>query len=72
MGYSETPTESLTMNRFIDNLKAQAEQNPVVVLGVAAALFSSTAKLMDANTARVSAKTHAREVDRRIAMQNYK
>lgn len=56
------------MNRFVQNLKAQAEANPIVAIGVAAALLTAAGKLMDANTARSAAKTHSREIDRRIAM----
>lgn len=59
------------MKKFIDNLKAQAEANPVAALFAAAAVFTATSKLLDANTARTSAKTHAREIDRRIA-RSYK
>jgi hypothetical protein len=54
------------MKKFIDNLKAQAEANPLVAIAVAAALFTATSKLLDANTARVSAHTYAKEIDRRI------
>lgn len=54
------------MQQFINNLKKQAEDNPIVALGVGAAVVSALGKLLDANTGRVSAKTHAREVDRRI------
>lgn len=54
------------MKKFVDNLKRQAEENPMVALFIAAGTVTACAKLMDANTARVSAKTHAREVDRRI------
>lgn len=60
------------MQKFIDNLKRQAEDNPVLVMGVTAALLQSAAKVMDANTQRSYAKTHAREVDRRIAAQSYR
>lgn len=56
------------MNKFWNNLKAQAEANPVLVLGVAAAVLTASAKLIDSNTQRSYAKTHAREVDRRVAM----
>lgn len=56
------------MKKFIDNLKRQAEENPLVALAAAAALFTATGKLMDANTARMAARTHAAEVARRIAM----
>lgn len=54
------------MNKFWNNLKAQAEANPVAVLIVAALVITATSKLLDANTQRSYAKTHAREVDRRI------
>lgn len=54
------------MEKFINNLKRQAAENPVVALGIAAALLTAMSKVMDSNTSRVSARTHAREVDRRI------
>jgi hypothetical protein len=57
---------SLKDNRFVQNLKRQAEENPVVVMVATAALLTATAKLLDANTQRSYAKTHAREVERRI------
>lgn len=53
--------------KFVDNLVAQASDNPLVAFGVAAAFITATGKLLDANTARVAAKTHAKEVARRIA-----
>lgn len=56
-----------SQQRFINNLKRQAEENPIVMLGVAAAVITATSKLMDSNTARLAAKTHAKEVARRIA-----
>jgi hypothetical protein len=58
------------MKKFIDNLKAQAEANPLAAMAAAALLFTATAKLLDANTARSSARTHALEVNRRIANSN--
>lgn len=54
------------MNKFWNNLKAQAEANPVATLIAAAMLVTATSKLLEANTQRSYAKTHAREVDRRI------
>lgn len=35
-------------NRFVENLTHQAEDNPVLALGVAAALFTSLSKLVNA------------------------
>lgn len=46
-------------------LKEQAEDNPVLVAGVAAGLLGAFAKLLDANTNRQNAKTWRREVKRR-------
>jgi len=36
------------MERFLENLKLQAEENPMAALGVAAALFHGAAKLLNA------------------------
>lgn len=60
------------MEKFVANLKAQIEANPIVAIGVAAALLTATSKLMDANTQRSYAKTHALEVNRRLAAQALK
>lgn len=54
------------MNKFWNNLKAQAEANPIYAMGAAALVLTAVSKLLDANTQRSYAKTHAREVDRRI------
>lgn len=56
----------LKTNRYVQNLKRYAEENPIVVVFAAAALITAGAKLMDANTQRSYAKTHAREVERRM------
>jgi hypothetical protein len=53
-------------SKFVQNLKRQAEENPVVVLAISAAVITATAKLMEANTQRSYARTHAREVERRM------
>jgi hypothetical protein len=47
-------------DRFINNLAHQAEENPVLALGVAAALFTSLSKL-------VNAAAWKKEVARRAA-----
>lgn len=57
--------EKIKNSRFVQNLKRQAEENPVYVLFAAAALFTATAKLMDANTQRGYKKAHMREIERR-------
>jgi hypothetical protein len=35
------------MNEFVENLKHQAEENPLVALGIAAALLTATSKLVN-------------------------
>lgn len=54
------------MNDFIDNLKHQAEENPVLALGVAAALITATSKLLDSIGNTRNSKAWDREVARRI------
>lgn len=60
----------MNQQKFVNNLKRQIEENPLVALGVAVALITATSKLMDANTARSAARTHALEVARRVAMSH--
>lgn len=54
------------MKKYWENLKTAAEENPLYALAAAALLITACSKIMDANTQRSYAKTHAREVDRRI------
>ena len=60
------------MNKFYENLKRQATENPVYAVVAAAVLITAVSKLMDANTQRSYAKTHAREIDRRSVMSSHK
>lgn len=53
------------MDKIIARLKQQAEENPVVVIGVGAALLQGISKLMNANSARKNSKTYKREIARR-------
>lgn len=54
------------MKKFVNNLKRQAEENPMAALFIAGGVIAATAKLMDANTSRVNSKAWAKEVDRRM------
>ena len=47
------------MDKFLANLQAQAEENPIAALGVAAALLHGAAKLLNANA-------WSKEVNRRV------
>jgi hypothetical protein len=53
------------MDRFIDNLKHQAEENPVLAMGVAAALITAVSKLIDSSSNARNSKAWAQEVHRR-------
>lgn len=53
------------MQKFINNLKRQAEDNPVVALGAGAVFIQAVSKLLSTNTQRKNAKTWAKEVNRR-------
>lgn len=54
------------MNEFLTNLQRQAEENPVIALGVAAGLITAISKLIDSSGNSRNSKAWAREVDRRI------
>lgn len=53
------------MSRFVDNLKNQAEDNPMLAVGIGAAAVTAVTKLLNANTGRRNAKTWKKEVNRR-------
>jgi hypothetical protein len=47
------------------NLKRQVEDQPLIAAGIAAALLSGAAKLINANSTRKNSNTWRREVKRR-------
>lgn len=53
------------MEKFLENLKHQAEENPVLAMGVAAGLLTAISKLLDANTNARNSKSWDRETKRR-------
>lgn len=54
------------MDKFLANLKRQAEENPVLALGVAAAVITAVSKLIDANGRAKGSRAYARQVDYRV------
>ena len=54
------------MNRFLENLQHQAEENPIVALGVAAALLTAMSKFRAVQIDAKNSKAWAKEVDRRV------
>lgn len=53
------------MNEFIDNLKRQAAENPVVAVVVAAGLITAISKLVDSTGNARNSRAWAQEVRRR-------
>lgn len=53
------------MKKYIDNLKRQAEENPVAALAVGAIVITAVAKLLRATTETRNSRTWEKEVDRR-------
>lgn len=53
------------MEKFLANLKAQAEANPLIAFGVAAALLTAAGKFIDAAGKAAGHRTWAKEVARR-------
>lgn len=55
------------MNEFLENLKQEAADNPVVALGVAAGLITAISQLLNASAKKSNARDWKREVRRREA-----
>lgn len=53
------------MKKFVNNLKRQAEENPMLAIAVGVTAITVVTKLLAANTEHQNAKTWAKEVDRR-------
>jgi cytochrome b len=53
------------MNEFLNNLKRQAEENPVLALGVGAALITAISKLIDSGATARNSNAWKQEVARR-------
>lgn len=52
----------ITNSRFVQKLKQQAEENPVVVLMAVAAVITATAKLVDAVGHNAGSLAYAKQV----------
>ena len=57
----------MTPNPFLDNLKRQAEENPVVAVGVGAAAVQAVTKLLNVYIANKNSNAWKQEVKRRQA-----
>lgn len=56
-------------DRFLNNLIRQAEDNPVMALGVAAGLITSISKLVEASGRRKSTLAYAKAEEARLKAQ---
>lgn len=54
------------MAKFIDNLKRQAEENPVATIAVVALAVTAAAKLIDAAGHAAGSTAYAKQVNHRI------
>jgi hypothetical protein len=53
------------MDKFLENLARQAEENPVVAMGVAAGLITAVSKLIDSGATLKNSNAWKKEVKRR-------
>jgi hypothetical protein len=57
------------MNQFFENLKHQAEANPLMALIIGTALLNGAARFVDASGAAVGRRAYARQIDNKIKNQ---
>lgn len=53
-------------NKFLKNLAAEAENNPTIALGVAAAFLTACAKLVKAHGESAGSRAYARQVNYKL------
>lgn len=54
------------MNQFLNNLKAQAEANPMAALVIGTALLTAAGKFIDASGATIGRHAYAKQVENSI------
>jgi hypothetical protein len=54
------------MHPFVANLKRQAEENPIMTLGIGAAVLTAVGKFIDAAGHARGSHAYAKDVNRRI------
>lgn len=54
------------MDKFLDNLKREAEANPIMALAVGAGVITAISKFIDAAGHAKGSRAYARDVNRRI------
>ena len=54
------------MRRYWENLKRQAEENPILALGICAAILTAVGKFIDAAGHARGSHAYSRDVNRRV------
>lgn len=54
------------MEKFLENLKREAEANPVMALAVGAALITAVSKLLDAHGHNAGSRAYARQIEYKL------
>jgi hypothetical protein len=54
------------MHRFLENLRRQAEENPIMTLGIGAAVLTAVGKFIDAAGHARGSHAYAKDVNRRV------
>jgi hypothetical protein len=60
------------MEQFFDNLKREAEANPVMAMAAAAALITAISKLVEAHGHHKGSVAFAKDVERRVRQSKRK
>lgn len=58
------------MEKFLNNLKTQAEANPIAALAVGAAVLTAASKFIDASGAAVGRRAYAKQVNHKVKKGN--
>jgi hypothetical protein len=60
------------MNRFLENLKTEVEDNPLLAMGIAAGLLTAVSKLANTGIDAKKSVDWSKEIDRRIKLSQQK
>lgn len=58
------------MEKFLNNLKAQAEANPMAALVIGTAVLTAAGKFIDASGAAVGRRAYAKQIDAKLKNTN--
>jgi hypothetical protein len=61
-----TPIERIVMDKFMRNLKRQAEENPIMAIAVGVAVLTALGKFVDAAGHAAGSRAYAKQVNYRV------